>query len=86
MIEYLASYGDEVTQTMEPMTDEILQDKDFIVSYGYRNIIGKPVLDKFQGRAINLHISYLPWNRGADPNLWSFFDNTPKGVTIHFLD
>ncbi|MFN6960931.1 MAG: formyltransferase family protein, partial [Rhodocyclaceae bacterium] len=28
----------------------------------------------------------LPWNRGADPNLWSFIEDTPKGVTIHYLD
>lgn len=36
--------------------------------------------------AINLHISYLPWNRGSDPNLWSFIDNTKKGVSIHYMD
>jgi len=86
LIEFLQSYGDEVTQTIEPLTDELLEDKDFIISYGYRHIIGKPILDRFKDRAINLHISYLPWNRGADPNLWSFLDGTPKGVTIHFLD
>jgi methionyl-tRNA formyltransferase len=33
-----------------------------------------------------LHISLLPWNRGADPNLWSFLEDTPKGVTIHYVD
>ena len=27
---------------------------------------------------INMHISYLPWNRGFSPNIWSFIDNTPK--------
>ncbi len=26
---------------------------------------------------INLHISYLPWNKGAYPNVWSFIDETP---------
>ena len=36
-----------------------------------------------KGNVINLHASYLPWNRGANPNFWSFYDNTPKGVTIH---
>lgn len=36
-----------------------------------------------KGQCINLHISMLPWNRGADPNFWSFVDDTPKGVTIH---
>ena len=30
--------------------------------------------------------SLLPWNRGADPNLWSFLKDTPKGVTIHYVD
>ena len=28
----------------------------------------------------------MPWNRGADPNLWSFLEDTPKGVTVHYLD
>ncbi len=59
---------------------------DFLISYGYRYLLGNDILDLFPNRAINLHISYLPWNRGADPNFWSFVDNTPKGVTIHHLD
>ena len=32
-----------------------------------------------------MHISLLPYNKGASPNVWSFIDNTPKGVTIHKL-
>ena len=35
---------------------------------------------------MNFHISLLPWNRGADPNLWSFLEDTPKGVSIHYID
>jgi len=37
-------------------------------------------------RAINLHPSLLPWNRGAHSNFWSFLEDTPKGVTIHIID
>jgi methionyl-tRNA formyltransferase len=59
---------------------------DFIISYGYRHIIKNDILERFPNKAINLHISYLPYNRGADPNLWSFLEDTPKGVTIHLLD
>lgn len=33
-----------------------------------------------------MHISLLPWNRGSAPNLWSFWEDTPKGVTIHEMD
>ena len=28
----------------------------------------------------------MPWNKGADPNLWSVLENTPKGVTIHQIE
>jgi len=36
--------------------------------------------------AVNLHGGLLPWNRGPNPNLWSWIDDTPKGVTIHEVD
>ena len=59
---------------------------DFVVSYRYRHIIMRDVLDAMLGSIINLHISFLPWNRGADPNLWSFLEDSPKGITIHYID
>jgi methionyl-tRNA formyltransferase len=59
---------------------------DFIVSFGYRYIIQQEVIDYYRGRLINIHISFLPWNRGADPNFWSWFDRTPKGVSIHVIE
>lgn len=54
-----------------------------IISYNYKYLISEEVINFMQGKIINLHISYLPWNRGASPNIWSFIDDTPKGVTIH---
>lgn len=59
---------------------------DFIVSYGYRCLIGADVIAALPDRIVNLHVSLLPWNRGSDPNFWSFFDDTPKGVSIHRID
>ena len=59
---------------------------DFAVSYRFRHIVRKPIIEHLRGNIINLHISLLPWNRGADPNLWSFLENTPKGITIHYID
>ena len=59
---------------------------EFLISYGYRYILPTTILNHFLMRAINLHISFLPWNRGADPNFWSFYDDTPKGISIHHLD
>jgi len=80
--------GETVFQTEEKIfvTSEILDEVDFIVSYGYRHIIKSEIISQFKKNIINIHISFLPWNRGADPNFWSFLEDTPKGVTIHYLD
>jgi len=68
---HLERYGDSVEPHEDPIGGDstILQSADFIISYGYRHLLPQEVIDEFPGRAINLHISMLPWNRGADPNL-----------------
>lgn len=67
--------------------DKLLEIKpQKIISYSYRYLIKKEIIDFMPTSIINLHISYLPWNRGANPNFWSFVDNTIKGVTIHEID
>ncbi len=59
---------------------------DLIVSYRYRYIIAPDVVEKYAGKILNLHISYLPWNRGASPCFWSIVDDSKKGITIHLID
>ena len=88
LISWLRERGHQVTVKEEPLTLSWLENEGFewCVSYGYRYLIKQPVIDYFDGRIVNLHISYLPWNRGADPNFWSFWDDTPKGVSIHRID
>lgn len=73
--------------TEEAVTPEELARRDvqLVVSFGYRHILTDAVLDVVRYNAVNIHISLLPWNRGADPNLWSWLENTPKGVTIHWM-
>jgi methionyl-tRNA formyltransferase len=66
----------------EPVAPE--HDARLAVSHGYRLILRRDVLDRIP--TINLHIAYLPYNRGADPTLWSVLDDTPAGVTIHHMD
>ena len=88
LIQWLREQGEDVFQAADKLSAEFLskQGFGFLISYGYQHILRKEILDLFPDRAINLHISYLPWNRGADPNFWSFVEGTPKGVTIHYLD
>ncbi len=84
----IRKHGNETVNITEPVDVDFLKKNaiDFIVSYGYRYLLRTPVLKFLPDQIINLHISYLPWNRGADPNLWSFLENTPKGVSIHYID
>jgi methionyl-tRNA formyltransferase len=76
----------EVFQTMRPIKDRVLERFDLTICFGYRFILRPQALTRAVRPPINLHISYLPFNRGADPNYWSFHDGTPKGVTIHEID
>ena len=88
LIEFLSNDGNSIVRCEEKMNKEHIAkyEYDFLISFGYRYLISKEILNYFKGKAINLHISYLPWNKGADPNLWSILENTPKGVTIHQMD
>ena len=88
LLNWLRNKGENVIHTADEITiDFIKQNKIiFLISYNYQYIFKQEILNKFLNKAINLHISYLPWNRGADPNFWSFMKDTPKGVTIHYLD
>ena len=76
----------KVIQTEEKITLDSCEGIDYIISFGYKHIIKPPIIKKFKNNIINLHISYLPYNKGYHPNFWSFKDNTPKGVTIHLID
>jgi folate-dependent phosphoribosylglycinamide formyltransferase PurN/L-amino acid N-acyltransferase YncA len=64
---------------------DYLQNFDLIISFGYRYIIPKDMIDQ-SPLMINLHISMLPYNRGSHPDFWSHYDSTPSGVTIHVID
>lgn len=82
----LINIGHNIQITCDKISLDMVQNYDFLVSFGYRHIIKKDIIDKFINRIINLHISLLPYNRGADPNFWSYIEQTPKGVTIHYID
>lgn len=84
----LARLGHEVRREDGPLTAAHVRAEAFAfgLSYRYRHMLPQDILDLFGGRFINLHLSLLPWNRGSDPHLWSFLEDTPKGVTIHRID
>jgi methionyl-tRNA formyltransferase len=88
VIEFLNCSNNKVSQKENKLDIlEVSEAKyDYLISFGYRHILKENILNYFDGKAINLHASFLPWNKGADPNLWSILESTPKGVTIHQMD
>lgn len=86
--EWFTKEGNEVILYHEPLTVEEVEgiNPDLVISYNYRHIVKENVINKLGNKIINMHTSYLPWNKGASPNVWSFLDDTPKGVTIHQLE
>lgn len=56
------------------------------VSAGYRHKLTPEDRSAFPNGILNVHTGYLPWNRGAYPNVWPFLDGSPAGVTVHWVD
>jgi methionyl-tRNA formyltransferase len=73
LLDVRADECSEVVQAAEP---------DLILSVGYKYILDKDTISA-ANRAVNLHWSYLPTNRGANTNVWSIIEDAPAGVTIH---
>ncbi len=95
----LSPYPKKIIQTIKKTEDSyeiytkkvnlsFLKEKeiDFIISYGYQHIIENEIIQKYKNSIINLHISFLPFNRGSHPNLWSHIEGTPSGISIHQID
>lgn len=84
LIDLLEQHGADVEQTHEKVTD--LSNADATISFGYRHILSAETIGSAPRPILNLHMGYLPYNRGAHPNFWAHYDNTPSGVTIHEID
>ena len=95
----LSNYPNNVKKSIEKAGDKVevfnnRLDKDFIeknqydfiVSFGYRFLLNENVIKSVKRTSFNLHIGFLPYNRGAHPNFWSNVESTPSGVTIHEID
>jgi methionyl-tRNA formyltransferase len=97
-----ARYRDEIQHTLElapeqlfdasqlhaPETLARLRDlqPDLGLSIYFGTILRPELLELFPSGVVNLHPSFLPYNRGANPNVWSIIDGTPAGVTLHTID
>ena len=86
LIKMLETKGYKVSNITRKISFSDIENNDLYISFGYRKIIPKKILQRAKRPIINLHLSFLPFNRGAHPNFWSFIEDTPSGVSIHEID
>jgi folate-dependent phosphoribosylglycinamide formyltransferase PurN len=57
---------------------------DAVILYG-ASIVTAPLLERFAGRIINLHLGLSPYYRGSATNFWPLVHRVPEcvGATIH---
>ena len=95
----LSPYPEEIIKVLKKYDDEFLiynqqidisflkkNNVEFIISFGYKFIIQENIVNQYKDKIINLHISFLPFNRGSYPNLWSHLEGSPSGVSIHKIN
>lgn len=58
---------------------------DIVISAGFEHKVPKEIIEVPPKGIVNLHPSYLPYNRGAHPHIWSIREGTPAGVTAHYM-
>jgi methionyl-tRNA formyltransferase len=78
----------EANRIAEPDTLAAIQAlrADMAISGLFGYILKPDFLHLFPAGCINIHPALLPYNRGAYTNVWSIIDETPAGVTIHYID
>ena len=88
LFQWLENEGHDVVLVTEKLDADWCKEHlfDLAVSYSYRYILKEEVIRALNDNVVNIHNSLLPFNRGADPNLWSIVERTPRGVSLHYMD
>lgn len=85
---FLMDQEDSVLEYSKPLTLEFCRNMEieFLVVHGYGFTLDEPVISAYRQKIVNLHNTFLPWGRGFMGDVWSFFEDTPIGVTLHAVD
>lgn len=59
---------------------------DIVIASGFEHKVPKSIIEVPEKGVVNLHPSFLPYNRGAHPYIWPIIDGTPAGVSVHYMN
>lgn len=85
---YKPKYLEGITAIRNPENLDIIREQkpDFIISVLYPYIFKQPIFSFPTRGILNLHPSYLPFNKGTGSYTWCIMDRTLNGVTLHWVD
>lgn len=88
LFQWLREQGHDTILETGRLNTQWCRDNGFelAISYTYPYMIQTDVIDALEGNIINLHNSFLPFDKGTSPNLWNLLEGTPRGVSIHYID
>ncbi len=58
---------------------------ELVISAGFEHKVPEEIIEVPEKGIVNVHPSYLPFNKGSHPYIWSIIDETPAGVSIHYM-
>ena len=58
---------------------------EIVISAGFEHKVPKEVIEVPEKGIVNLHPSYLPYNRGSHAFIWPIADRNVAGVSIHYM-
>ncbi|MFB6100182.1 MAG: formyltransferase family protein [Candidatus Nanohalobium sp.] len=58
---------------------------EIVIASGFEHKVPEEIIDVPEKGVVNLHPSFLPYNRGAHPYIWPIVEDTPAGVSIHYM-
>ena len=59
---------------------------DIVIASGFEHKVPEEIIEVPEKGVVNLHPSYLPFNRGSHPYIWPLIEDTPAGVTLHYMN
>jgi methionyl-tRNA formyltransferase len=62
----------------------ISESEVLVINGGISRLIPEDIINK--GTFLNVHPSFLPYNKGSHHSFWGIMENTPLGASIHWMN
>jgi methionyl-tRNA formyltransferase len=59
---------------------------EIVIASGFEHKVPEEIIEVPEKGIVNLHPSFLPYNRGSHPYIWPIVEDTPAGVSLHYMN